>query len=80
MLSVIYTECLKLGHYAQCCYAECHYAECLKLGHYAQCCYAECHYAECHNAECRHAECRGAVQKFFLRKTRYLTAENLTVV
>jgi hypothetical protein len=41
MLSVIYAECCKRVHNAQCHYAECHYAE--------------CHYAECHYAECRGA-------------------------
>jgi hypothetical protein len=41
MLSVIYVECRKQAHYAECHYAECHYAE--------------CHYAECHYAECRGA-------------------------
>jgi hypothetical protein len=49
MLSVIYAECRKQGHYAECYYDECCYDEC---------CYAECHlclvsfmlsvvYAEC---------------------------------
>ncbi len=36
-LSVVYAECYKQIHYAECRYAECHYAECR---------YAECHYAE----------------------------------
>jgi hypothetical protein len=46
MLSVIYAECHKQTHCAECRYAECHYAEC----HYAECRYAECHYAECRGA------------------------------
>jgi hypothetical protein len=46
ILSVIYAECHKYAHYAQCHYAECRYAEC----HYAECRYAECHYAECRGA------------------------------
>jgi hypothetical protein len=46
MLDVIYAECRKLAHYAECLYAECRYPECR---------YAECHYAECHYAECRGA-------------------------
>jgi hypothetical protein len=49
MLSVVYSECHKIGLYAKCHYAECHYAEC----HYAECHYAECHYAERHCTECR---------------------------
>jgi hypothetical protein len=36
MLSVIYAECRKQAHYAEC--------------HYAECCYAECRYAECRGA------------------------------
>jgi hypothetical protein len=56
MLSVIYAECHKYAHYAECHYAECCYAEC----HYAECHYAECHYAECRYAECHYAECQGA--------------------
>jgi hypothetical protein len=37
MQSVIYAECRKQAHYAEC--------------HYAECYYAECHYAECHYDE-----------------------------
>ncbi len=48
MLSVVYAECRKKAHYAECCYAECCYAECC----YAECCYAECRYAVYHYAEC----------------------------
>jgi hypothetical protein len=33
MRSVIYTECRKQAHYAECRYAECHYVEC----RYAEC-------------------------------------------
>jgi hypothetical protein len=33
MLSVIYAECPKQAHYAECHNAECHYAEC----RYAEC-------------------------------------------
>ncbi len=29
MLGVIYAECHKQAHYAECLYAECRYAECL---------------------------------------------------
>ncbi len=36
MLSVVYTECRKQTHYAQC--------------HYAECRYTECRYAECRGA------------------------------
>jgi hypothetical protein len=66
MLSVNYTEFLKLALYAEChdaeCrYAECHYAEChFAECHYAECRYAECQYGECHYAECHYAKCRGA--------------------
>jgi hypothetical protein len=49
---VVYGECRKQTHDAECHYAECCYAEC----HYAECCYVECHYAECHYAECRGAQ------------------------
>jgi hypothetical protein len=38
MLSVIYDECLKQVHYAECYYADCRYAEC----RYTKCRYAEC--------------------------------------
>jgi hypothetical protein len=41
VLSVIYAECRKQAHYAECRYAECHYAECR---------YAECRYAEYRSA------------------------------
>jgi hypothetical protein len=54
MLNVIYAECRKHAHYAECLYAVCHYTECL---------YAECHYAECLYAECRNAECRDALHE-----------------
>jgi hypothetical protein len=36
MLSVVYAECLKQTHYAEC--------------HYAECRYAKCHFAEIHGA------------------------------
>jgi hypothetical protein len=51
MLNVIFAECRKQAHYAECHYVECRYAECR---------YAECHYAECCYAVCRYVECRGA--------------------
>jgi hypothetical protein len=45
MLSVIYAECRKEAHYAQC-----HYAECRKEAHYAEGHYPQCHYAVCGGA------------------------------
>ncbi len=47
MLSVIYAECRKKNHYAECLNAECRYAGCL--------------YVECRYTRCRSAECRGAI-------------------
>ncbi len=65
MQSVVYAECRKHGHHAECHYAECRYAECRKHAHYA-----ECPYAECRDAECRGAATRAsAINVFNLRNS-----------
>jgi hypothetical protein len=66
MLNVIYAECSKQTHYAECRYAECHYAE--------------YRYAECRHAEYRYAECPSAMlsafYKFIRLKCKLMTVRN----
>ncbi len=89
MLNVIYAECRKQTHYAECRYAErryteCRYAECWCAEYlYAECRYAECRYAECHYPECRYAErhlCRVSQTKPIVPSVVRLNVVMLSVV